>query len=75
MRITFQEVKVRGVRRWKDPQTGKQRQSTRTFMQTINPFNKTSDGIPKDHGTIYKEICAERDAWLKRSPVNGNGDA
>jgi hypothetical protein len=72
MRIRFEEVKVKGVRRWVDGE-GKKRQQTRTFSQTINPFNKLPDGTIKDRGTIYKEICAERNAWMKAGPVNGNG--
>jgi hypothetical protein len=62
MRLTFQEVAIRGVRRWTE--NGKKRQETRKFFQTINPFNKGEDGIPKTREQIMAEIKAERDAWL-----------
>lgn len=62
MRINFQKVEVKGVRRWKE--NGKPRQETRTFMQTINPFNKNEDGSLKTYDQILAEVKAERDAWL-----------
>lgn len=60
--ITFQEVRVKGVRRWKE--NGKPRQETQTFYQTISPFNKNEDGTMKTYDQIMVEIKAERDAWL-----------
>jgi hypothetical protein len=70
MRITFEEVKVKGTRRWTE--NGKPRQLTRTFMQTVNPFNKHPNGRQKSRDEIVTEVRAERDAWLKWTPVNGN---
>jgi hypothetical protein len=64
---TFEQVKLRGVRYWKDEQ-GKRHQETKTFMQTINPFNKTSDGTPKGYAKIMEELRAEREAWLGEKP-------
>lgn len=66
MRITthYQKVAVKGVHRWKDPETGRPRQRTKEFFQTINPFNKMPDGTPKSYAQILKEVEAERDAWL-----------
>ena len=64
MRVTFDEVKLKGVRRWKEPETGKPRQQTRVFMQTVNPFNKLPDGTMKDRQTIMAELIAERADWL-----------
>lgn len=68
MRVTtqYQKVSVKGVHRWKDPETGKPRQRTKEFYQTINPFNRMPDGSLKDHAQITKEINAERDAWLRK---------
>jgi hypothetical protein len=64
VRVTFDQVKLKGVRRWKDPETGKPRQQTRVFMQTVNPFNKLPDGTVKDRQTIMAELIAERADWL-----------
>lgn len=69
-RVTFEEVSVKGTKRWKDPVTGKPRQHTRTFMQTINPFNKDNRGEPKLRDQILKEIKRERDEWLAVPPAH-----
>ena len=63
MRINFNEVSVKATKRWVED--GKKRQETRKFFQTINPFNKNTNGMMKSHDEIYVEICAQRDAWLK----------
>lgn len=70
MRITFDEVKVKGTRRWTDEE-GKKRQQTRTFMQTVNPFNKHANGRQKSRDEIVTEVRAECAAWLKETPHNG----
>ncbi len=76
-RYVFSEVFVKGVKRWKDPVSGKPRQETRKFLQTINPFNKNASGVPKTRDEIMAEIKRERDEWLAvppqhdESPVNG----
>ena len=64
MKYTFNEVSIRGVRKWKDPVTGKPRQETKKFYQTINPWNTTKDGNPKSREQIMAEIMAERDSWM-----------
>ena len=67
MRITFDKVELKAVRRWVDPETGKKRQQTRVFMQTVSPFNKLPDGTIKDRETIYAELIAARSDWLRES--------
>lgn len=62
MKIRFEEVKISATRRWTE--NGKRRQETRVFMQTINPFNKNADGLPKTREQIFQELKTERDAWL-----------
>lgn len=62
MRYRFEEVRIKGVRRWKE--NGRPRQETRIFMQTINPFNKDENGLPKSRAQIQQELLAERKAWL-----------
>lgn len=64
-RIRFQEVWVKGVRRWVE--NGKRKQETKIFMQTINPFNKGEDGLPKSREQILEEIRHERDKWLNEA--------
>lgn len=62
-RIVFDEVVVKATRRWKD-ETGRSRQETRKFWQTVNPFNKNPDGSLKTREQIRAELIVERDAWL-----------
>ena len=61
--ITFPEVKVKGTKKWTDV-TGKKRQKTKTFSQTINPFNKNKDGTQKTRLDILEELYQERDKWV-----------
>ena len=58
----FEEVRIKGIRRWKE--NGRARQETRVFMQTINPFNKDENGLPKSRAQIQQELLVERKAWL-----------
>jgi hypothetical protein len=65
----FDEVSIKATRRWADAD-GKKRQQTRKFWQTLNPFNKSADGTPKNRAQIVAELIAERDEWL-RSTIGG----
>jgi len=60
-KVHFQEVAIRGVRKWKNAE-GKWRQETKKFFQTINPFN-LRNGVPKTAAQIREELIAEREAW------------
>lgn len=62
--ITFNEVSVKGTKRWKDKNV-KWKQKTKKFYQTINPFNTGINGRPKTYNEIMKEILDERAKWLK----------
>ena len=64
--VRFQEIKIRGVRRWIE--NGKRKQETKVFMQTLNPFNKNAAGIIKSSVEILDELRAERGTWLKAEP-------
>ncbi|TDR82163.1 hypothetical protein [Paludibacterium purpuratum] len=63
MRQTFVKVTLTATRTWKDPATGKRRSQTKTFFQTLNPFNRNADGQPKTRDEIYVELRAESEAW------------
>lgn len=72
----FDEVSVTATKHFVDSD-GKKRQKTKTFFQTLNPYNRNSDGLPKTRKEIYTEILAERDAWLKtdvHKAAQANGD-
>lgn len=69
-RYVFDEVAIKRTRRWKDAESGKQRQETRKFFQTINPFNMSADGVQKSRDEIMAEIRAEADAWVAAPVAN-----
>jgi hypothetical protein len=63
------DVVVKGTKYWFDPETGRQRQKTRRFRQTLSPYNRTVAGVPKTREQIMFEITRERDAWLKSKKI------
>lgn len=63
-RIRFEEVALKATRKFVDPVSGKTRQKTAKFWQTISPFNRAADGTPKTRDQIMAELRAERDAWM-----------
>lgn len=63
MRIEFEEVKLKATRHWTE--NGKRRQETKTFSQTINPFNKNADGQVKSRFEIMQELEEQRYQWLR----------
>jgi hypothetical protein len=65
----FEQIVLKATRRWTE--NGKKRQETRTFMQTLNPYNKNADGSLKSRGQIYAELIAERKAWLDANREEG----
>lgn len=67
-RYTFDKVEIKGTRRWKE--NGKKRQQTKVFMQTLNPFNKNSDGTVKTREQIMEQLLTARDAWLKEPTMS-----
>lgn len=63
MRLAFDKVTIGKAKRvWLE--NGKRRQETKEFWQTINPFNKNSDGTCKTREQILTELHAERREWL-----------
>lgn len=70
MRITFDEIAIRETVTWKDPGTGRKRQMTRKFFQTVNPFNRGSDGEPKARAQIRDELRREANLWKLKTENN-----
>lgn len=70
VRVTFDEIAVTGTRRFLDPSTGKRRQISKRFYQTVNPFNiDLETGQPKTREKILQEVCRERDAWVNNESL------
>lgn len=67
MRITFDEIAIRETVRWRDPVTGRNRQMTQKFFQTVSPFNRGSDGAMKSRQQIRDELQREARLWKLRT--------
>jgi len=64
MRYVFEVVSHKVTKKWVD-ETGKKRQQTQKFEQTLNPYNRDATGAPKSREQIWAEIRAQGEAWLK----------
>lgn len=68
MRIDFQVVKVKGSKSGKCA-CGKRVTRSRTFEQTINPFNKNAAGFPKGFHEIRSELLAQKEDYVKEPVI------
>lgn len=59
----FREVKHQASKNLPCPKCGKKLRRQRTFGQTINPFNKNADGLPKTELEIVRELNDQAKAW------------
>jgi len=44
---------------------GKKKRQSKTFWQTLNPFNLAPDGMPKTRSEIMAELVTERKKWME----------
>jgi hypothetical protein len=56
-RIVFEEVALTAAK----TVNGKRRQ--KKFYQTLNPFNKNKNGVPKTRGEILDELRNQIEEW------------
>jgi hypothetical protein len=63
--ITYRFPPVRAQRtvRGKCPACGKAVTRSRTFKQTVNPFNRNEDGSVRTYEQVNAEVNAEARAW------------
>lgn len=61
VRIYFEEVKLTGHKYV--TVDGKRRRRSKTFAQTINPFNKNPDGSVKTRQQVRESVAAELRRW------------
>ena len=64
--IHFAKVSIKRTFRWRDPVTGRARQETKKFWQTVSQFNTGADGNPKTRGQIMFELEQQARLWLLR---------
>jgi len=63
-RIAFREVSLHASKRGICPICGKRAERKSKFWQTMSPFNKNGNGIPKSSDEILAELRIERGIWL-----------
>lgn len=62
--VRFQEVKLYGEKSVKCAGgCGRRLRRQRTFWQTLNPFNKGANGVPKTVDEIHAELRVQKQAW------------
>lgn len=61
-RLRFDDVRLPVIKHMKCA-CGKYRQRRKTFMQTINPYNRNADGTPKTRVDILNELHLQADKW------------
>ena len=61
--VRFRELKQQAQRRLKCRACGKRFSRSRTFTQTLNPYNRRPDGAPKSAAEIYASLREQADAW------------
>lgn len=59
----FEAVRARRTKRGRCPMCGRSVLRSRTFEQTISPFNRHPGGEPRTRAEIRAAVEAEADAW------------
>lgn len=73
-RIVFEEVSIRAQKSYRCA-CGRRCRRSKKFFQTINPWNKRKDGLPKTVSDIHHEIVVEADAWRKEPDTCNHGES
>lgn len=60
---TYDEVGHPATRTGACPTCGKKTRRSRTFTQTVNPFNKNEDGTMKTYTEVRADVRADAEAW------------
>lgn len=64
MLIKFEEIKIRATKTIIG-EDGKKCKRSKTFIHTINPFNKNPDGTIKNRHDIMDSLMEEVKEWKK----------
>lgn len=65
-KIKFEVVKYRKTTAITCSYCGKKNKRTKTFYQTINPFNKNSDGTVKTKKDIQDDLVLSASNWIPK---------
>lgn len=61
---TFEEVQATRIKHGRCPGCRKSVKRRRTFVRTVNPFNKNPDGSMKSREQVHEEVNREADEWV-----------
>lgn len=67
LREHFAEVKLNAKKSY-ECACGRRVKRSKTFSQTLNPFNKTKDGQVKTREDIQRENATKAEMWRKSPP-------
>ena len=62
--IRFDEISTSCSSTGNCPVCGKRVRRSRTFAQTVSPFNRNPDGTVRTRAQISAAVLAERSAWV-----------
>lgn len=62
----FREIKHQASKNLPCPGCGKRLRRQRTFIQTLNPFNKNAEGRVKTELEIVRELNATASEWEQK---------
>ena len=62
-RYIFEAIKCQNRKVIRCAVCGRQLIRSRTFTQTLNPYNRRADGLAKSRGDIMTELRAQAAAW------------
>jgi uncharacterized C2H2 Zn-finger protein len=66
IRYTFEVVKWQASKTVKCPSCKKMLRRSKTFEQTLNPFNKNAAGVPKSRTEILMELKDGAAVWTAK---------
>lgn len=64
MQYQFQEIRERAEKAGKCPGCGKVTRRSKAFSQTVNPFNRNTDGDVKTPTEVRADVSAEAAEWV-----------
>jgi hypothetical protein len=60
---TYQEYKMKGKKSGKCPGCGRRLTRSRTFGETLNPYNKNAAGMVKSPAEIHQSLAGKVERW------------
>lgn len=64
----FEQVKYPASKKGQCSKCKKSRTRSKTFIHTVNPFNKNKAGVPKSYAEVREDVKKEAEKW-KAEPL------